>query len=59
MMSYEISLLQNPWIAFCSADLQIGVDGDDACQNAHLEMGATMYRVTQRPHDRLLQEAQI
>jgi hypothetical protein len=27
--------------AGCSAELQLGVDGDDACQNAELELGAT------------------
>jgi hypothetical protein len=33
------SLLQKSRIGLCSVELQLGVDGDDACQNAHLEMG--------------------
>jgi len=36
-----VSLFQNSGIARCSADLQIGVDRDDARQDADLEIGAT------------------
>ena len=45
---HVLSLMQKSWSALCSADLQIGDDGDDACQNAHREMGATKHLDTER-----------
>jgi hypothetical protein len=41
ILNSQLSLLQKSRIGLFSAELQLGVAGDDACQNAHLEMGAT------------------
>ena len=45
--------------ALCSADLLIGDVGDDACQNAHREMGATRCLDLERSSFRQLQAAEF